>query len=1647
MGTARFMKTLRGRHKDGYVVVKLFIKPETGLNLSKQIRKIREESKALSDVPNAFYCQRVMETDKAAYLVRQCLYSSLYDRISTRPFLTLIEKKWVAYQILRGMADSHARNVYHGDFKTENVLVTTWNWAYIADYAFYKPTYLPENNPADFSYFFDTSYRRTCYIAPERFYKSGTEIDQKMRQKADGDEQLTYKSELTDKMDIFSTGCVIAELFLEGTPLFTLSQLFKYRTGEYNPNSLLEQIEDIHIRDMILHMIQIDPEKRLSAEKYLDQWHEKAFPHYFYAFLYPYMCSLNEKEEQHQRDHHHNLHHHAQKHNTKNTAESTIIAALSSAYPSISKQRKLTDADEKIERIFYDFDRIIHNVSIQCDNDTTSSNVRTKRRPSNTATSVLLPHYNSTIPTILMKDENCETANPEPDEGAFLLLSSFVCSMIRNTLYPNSRLKALDIILALSQRLPDDVKLDRLVPYLIVLLTDESALVRANAIKTLTQVLCLVESISPINTRIFPEYILPSIRPFATDPEVLVRYTYASCIALLAETALRFLEMTQLLKSEEEYPVQQQQQDTFDSAAAHDQEDLDLESAYDTALQDLQAVIQEQAITLLIDPESSVKRALLTNITCLCVFFGRRMANDVLLSHMITYLNDKDWLLRSAFFESIKGVGTFVGARSLEEYILPLMVQALTDAEEFVVEKVLNSLTSLADLGLFQKMNLWELTSIIWPLLCHPNSWIRNGAVGFISSTIKHLPNTDLWCIIYPMLRPFLNSDIAEVNEQNLIENIKKPISRRIYEQAIIWATKATSQSVFWNQQHIRGKLHKGSASSRLSTMSQRSASMFNSTYSLEAEPQYYSKEDEVFLDRLRSFGMTLQEETKLKYMREYIYKVSKSKISRPKISEEHNAHKGEVFLKNLNVTPMTVFLPDLSQKLYMIKTKNTLPKKGSGDGQATTALSTNTKFSNKPKEYIDVGNHVASQPHIQALSPALLNKEKHNHSRDSSIPFNVAPTRSDAIPIPLSTSSNKQNRLSQQPQSFSSPIPSPSDFHFESSSSIPYTLVAETNNGNSLLNTEEQDKNLNETTELSKSHFSPIGYTHLQTLLYETAMEAFPPNIPELVGDPLVMKRIKKLTSQLTQQQQQQQQQLNNSTTMSNSTGYLAHPYWKPEGNLVAHFTEHTAAINQLAISFDHLLFASCSDDGTVRIWDCSRLERNVTNRSRATYHQQGGRIKCITFIENTYSIAAASDNGSIHIFRVDIRNSGTGGLKFGKCLPVREYQLSGKGEYAVTLAHFTSNASNTMAGSKSILVFATTHCNIYALDVLTMDIVWTLKNPKSHGVITSMISDPKHMWLLVGTMRGILTLYDLRFQISLRSWQHPTKTRISAMTLVSGVSSADSREQQQSNHMYGNATTRPNMNNNVDNMMHSINSSNDDKVLIKIASGRNEISVWDIEHLKCMEVYAVKQGDEKTTGVMLESYKPLETPTNHDLLVTSFTNNETHLVENSIQSIVQVNPIVVLTGGTDRKIRFWDTSRIENSGIVLGMDIDESKPRYSFNLLNNIKFYFEFTSTTTPSTIAAAATAKSASPSTSSSLQQNSYQQRQRPIRGNIHGTTSLSTNRSDNPINSDNFVIQQQNLLKNHTNAITDIIITERPYLMIISADRDGVIKVIA
>lgn len=73
-------------------------------------------------------------------------------------------------------------------------------------------------------------------------------------------------------------------------------------------------------------------------------------------------------------------------------------------------------------------------------------------------------------------------------DGSALIILSLVCSNMRNCLLPSSKLKALEILLVLSEYLTDEAKLDRCLPYVLEILHDDASSVRAAALRTLLHV-------------------------------------------------------------------------------------------------------------------------------------------------------------------------------------------------------------------------------------------------------------------------------------------------------------------------------------------------------------------------------------------------------------------------------------------------------------------------------------------------------------------------------------------------------------------------------------------------------------------------------------------------------------------------------------------------------------------------------------------------------------------------------------------------------------------------------------------------------------------------------------------------------------------------------------------------------------------------------------------------------------------------------------------------------------------------------------------------------------------------------------------------------------------------------------------------------
>lgn len=64
---------------------------------------------------------------------------------------------------------------------------------------------------------------------------------------------------------------------------------------------------------------------------------------------------------------------------------------------------------------------------------------------------------------------------------------------------------------------------------------------------------------------------------------------------------------------------------------------------------------------------------------------------------------------------------------------------------------------------------------------------------------------------------------------------------------------------------------------------------------------------------------------------------------------------------------------------------------------------------------------------------------------------------------------------------------------------------------------------------------------------------------------------------------------------------------------------------------------FVSASSDETVKVWDCRRLEKDVSFRSRLTYTAQAGRITSVAACQDGQTVASGSGSGSIHVWRVE--------------------------------------------------------------------------------------------------------------------------------------------------------------------------------------------------------------------------------------------------------------------------------------------------------------------------------------------------------------------------------------------------------------------------
>ncbi|TKX27648.1 serine/threonine-protein kinase-2 [Elsinoe australis] len=1575
---ARFLKTIRARHKDGVVVVKVYTKPFGALKLDERIQELIHERRELAEVPNALPYHRLIETSTSAYLVRQYVHSSLYDRISTNPPLEDIERKWIAFQLLCAVRDCHARNIYHGDIKTENMLVTSWNWLYLTDFAAsIKPHFLPEDNPVDYTLYYDTTVRRICYIAPERFTSTHETSDE-------------HKN-LQWAMDIFSVGCVIAELFTE-KPTFTLTQLFRYRKGDFDPShGFLGSIKDDHIREMVTHMISIDPNDRYSAQEYLDFWKEKAFPLYFYTFLHQYTHLITDP--------------------------------TSGQKPVVAGKSNTGGSDDRIDRIYNDYDKISYALGF----DNSVPDILDSAPPK-TLNLHLFP-MQVDIPD--NRHTAADRAGPDSDNGA-LLFSNIVIASLRSTARATSRLKGCELLLTFGEHLTDEAKLDRVLPYAMALLEDDVPAVRISALRTITQLLSLVTVLSPMNAFIFPRYILPRLSKFvssaAFNEHPPIRATYAACLADLANTASRFLDMTQALRADGSLPsIDPEAEDDVAAYAAY-------QLSYDVTREELIQQFEAQTKIFLTDADPAVRRAFLGSVGGLCLFFGDSLASDLILTHLNTYLNDEDWTLKCALCETIVGVAAFIGGASLEDFILPLLIQALTDPEETVTEQVIRSLASMAKLGLFQRWIVLELVLIVVRFTLHPNHWIREAAAQFVSNAASQLSYADFRSLIEPLIRPVLKVDVPDAEENTMLDSLKKPLPRAAMDLARVWAVRS-EKGTFWKPAQ-KAKSFSFDASSNKTLMD-----LYRGVTSLTPTKSARSDEDEQWMTRMRNAGMRAEDETKLLALRDYIWRVViRTEKEGPDSSSSPFNH--IISLTSLKVPLQNVLFDDDLRYYDQIAGRQDAEQKG----KTTTLAEALSEATTATGSLNDVRSAAGSR--TLSAKPSV-ETERPTSRASSDVSQSTATTRTPSTALRIDGRATAARAVSSEHMLSSSPasqLSSGSRGHVHARNresaiglmkrgdTMKASAETGTDSANAVGRVDVPMSGRATPNTMTPSDRSPSGRTAhtydggdptVQKYLDNVYTSNFPIDLAEFGPRIQSVKRAQ----------------------IANSTGHDPSGRWRPQGLLVAAIGEHTDQVNSIAVSSDHIFFVTGSADGTVRVWDVSRLERNITHRARQVHrHRSGAPITSLCFVENSHCFISCASDGSINVVKVDVTES-AGTTRYGKLqvlrdwtIPAADSQTEGDAEHAIAVDHFRDN-------NQSQCVLLTSRSRFLNVDLRHMTLSYSFSNPVSHGTPTAFVVHRRRQWLLIGTSHGVLDLWDLRFRLRLRSWTFRDPSPITKLAMHPG--------RRNSHRM---------------------------RICISGGTGPGHVSMWDIEKPTCFELYAALHSINPTSSQdpkisardlalipLDDEHEPHQldhfvhpststpsqptsptrapaAPSNHPVRPSS----KTHIPGSTRDFIIQMHhpsPTDVstsandsrhhflLTAGPEWKTRFWDPEKLGNSAVVNSGAIEGFSTASESEGMNVVaervgaetRVYLD----TVPGGSSGEGKASGAASVSSSPAKRRGAGERS----VSSAGGRGVKESRYDVIRNSAHY------LLKGHRDEITSLALVERPFGMVVTGDRGG------
>ena len=1481
-----------------------------------------------------------------AIWMRPHVYTTLGDRLTNRPWLDATEKLFLIHQLLLAVQSLHDVGLVHGSLTTQNIGYTSQGWLVLLDIMptnqsgntrndrnhhknpslplSFRPTILPDDDPTEYLYCFSN---QTCYLAPERFdqVQKNTRINSNTK-----DSSLDANSAsasvppsspvLTPAMDIFSLGCCLVEVVLNGEACFDLGQLLEYRKmasaaaplnsatspavssphaqtltpAAASASSLaltqkLQKMESSALRAACRHMLSLDPSVRLSARDYLERLQEQGCmpPSRIFDTLYQLLRHQQSLDSPDARFYH-----------------------LYQAYPDVL----FLTMGVRVGRSNPTPNRVPRSAPTTNDdddkpttcsthkNESVSSTEPRSSSPSDlwTETEALLKELrefnlnsNDDFMTSSLPEQKAESRPPveqndqrdgdsgdvnEPvedrtalEKSCILIYVQQILSTIRHVQRPATKLIAMQLIQNMLPHVSDEARLQRIVPVMVALLKDSDALVRARALHTLTRTLVVLTSFPPSDAQVMPQYIFKRVAPLLTDPCLSVRVALAQCMGGLAETAQRFLDISQAVRLVQavegnsgaqtpnlpgnnsahqhrsfeekgifEEKVTQLLDETPSSGASSDAESssntkptsahprkrqpgttsgtIMVRSSYQTERSGLAETLSRWVVHICTDQSenaSMVKRALLSDaLEGLCNFFSLDGVMAFMLPQLLAFLNDRqDWQLRAALFAGLPVVCQIIGRGATEEFVLPCIEIGLVDNKEQVIAEALSCLARLIEHALLSR-------ALVLPDTVRGDA-IQNMGVG---TTILDRYSAFL---IHPskgIRRSAVKVFCATCRALGSPDGVVyiTPVLRPFLRFQPSWNHLSSEQNMIkcikspWTRSHFREQLSYVSANNR------------NTQWT--------------------DVGI-----------------ISGTSGQR-KVSGGENEEQKETDPMNER---MQLYLKMLTRHSVQGETQSSTPDHIEGS--------------------IKLAQSVVFPRRSQHLLPEWYQSLRERVEREDSSITEASAIRS------VSALGNVYGLSIMGP-----PTEGATD-NIIGAADIPDNMKQETNPLD-----------------------SPESHTMEQAFMGKWEAEVLLD--PDLVDTSLLLTKLRALrVPALPPPLGGNVSGSSGSNVKSRSLKDTPPSFeWKPKVNAMiassSRIAGHTAPVVRLAVSLDGSFFVSGSHDGTCGVWEVPRLEHSSGYLERSTvYHGHSKnsptRVNDVAMVEGTYSVVSGASNGSIHVWRVDLVSP----PRLRPTSPVAERRERSRvvGTTAVresnpeegevlAVSHFTSV-------SNSVVVYATQKGVVHTWDLRCAEEPFSLYHGPKLGHLSAIALGGDRNWIVTGMSRGFLALWDVRFQQPFKLWKHSKGAKINRLA-ASFVPPP-----QVWGAAHPSASSRP---------------------YVFVGSQPNECSMFDVLSGSCVQCFRTEPHDTNSAYVGEEIPSLVDVSGRMRLQkgVLNVINEGFDVAPRSfapsvnciVGSIGGQNNSFLLTGGSDGFIRSWDFSVPSRSYTISGSTSGQPRPTF---------------------------------------------------------------------------------------------------------------------